>query len=70
MTFIEQTPERVAELKKLQTELPLARKRAAEASRTYGKPLGGRLLERLQTEEAKVEKIRRRIEELSGFAPP
>jgi hypothetical protein len=70
MTFIEHTPEQAAELKKLQTDLPLARKRAVEASRTYGKPLGGKLLERLQAEEAKVAKIRRRIDELSGFAPP
>jgi hypothetical protein len=70
MTFIEHTPEQAAELKKLQSELPLALKRAVEAGRTYGKPLDGKLLERLQASEAKVAKIRRRIAELSGSALP
>jgi hypothetical protein len=69
MTFIEHTPEQAAELKKLQAELPLALKRAAEAMRTYGKPLEGKLLERFKTEEAKVTKIKRRIDELSGLRP-
>ena len=69
MTFIEHTPEQAAELKKLQAELPLALKRAAEAMRTYGKPLEGKLLERFKTEEAKVTKIMRRIDELLGLQP-
>jgi hypothetical protein len=69
MTFAAKTPEQIAELKRLQAELPLAIKRAAEALRTYGKPLAGKLLQRAEAEEANVSCIKRKIDELSETKP-
>jgi hypothetical protein len=66
MTSLPKTPEQIAELKRLQAELPLATKRAAEALRTYGQPLAGKLLQRAEAEEAKVARIKLKISELSG----
>jgi hypothetical protein len=66
MTLVNRTPEQDAELKRLQAQLPLAVKRAAEAARTYGQPLTGKLLQRAEAEEAKVSRIREKIAALSG----
>jgi hypothetical protein len=54
-----------AELKKLRVELALATKRATEAGRTFGRPLEPKFLTRAAAEEAKVEKLKLRIAELS-----
>jgi hypothetical protein len=66
MTIVNRTPEQDAELKRLQAQLPLAMKRAAEALRTYGQPLAGKLLQRAETEDAKVSRIKEKIAALSG----
>jgi hypothetical protein len=60
------TPDPAAELKRLQAELTLATKRAAEAARTYGRPLDARAQQRVTAEEAKVAKIKSKIEALEA----
>jgi hypothetical protein len=65
MTVTLKTPEQIAELKQLQSQLPLALKRATEALRTYGKPLEGKLLQRAEAAEANVSRIKQKISALS-----
>ena len=65
MTSLTKTPEQIAELKRLQAELPMAIKRAAEASRSYGRPLEPKFLQRAAAEEAKVARIKEKINALS-----
>ncbi len=66
MTNSQIMTDQAVELKRLQAALVLAQKRAAEALRTYGTPLAGKLLQRAEAEAAKVAKIKQQIEALTA----
>jgi hypothetical protein len=58
------SPERAAELGRLNAELLLAQQRVTDAFQTHGRPLKGRALARLMDEERKVSVISRQIRDL------